>query len=131
MPADPFADVLPESPLRAARREDHARIARMLATAPEAWSDEDVDLVAFRAITTIGGLETFKWILPHFLRRTAAAPDRWMLEPDILSEKLDHAGFGAWPEAQRAAVLGLLRNVVAVVAAGDAGTLTAWLDARA
>jgi hypothetical protein len=107
-----FADIRPEggADIRAARAEDRIRVARMLATRPADWSAADIDLVAFRAMTTLGGPETFKWILPHFLERSVASPlHGWLIESEVLAEKLDYAGFDAWPEAERRAAHEMLR----------------------
>ena len=130
-----FADIRPEggANVRAARAEDRTRVARMLATRPAGWSDEDIDLVAFRSMTTLGGPETFKWILPHFLERSAANPQHgWMIESEVLAEKLDHAGFDAWPEAQRRATHELLRAWLATRPPYERDAeLRVWLGGRA
>ena len=121
LPADKaaFADVRPEGgdQVHTARREDSRRVERMLATDPARWSDDDVDLVVTRAMTTIGGAETFKWVLPHVLERSLARPYLgWMTESWLLAEKLDYAGFDQWPPHQRTAALHML---------------THWLEAQA
>ncbi len=98
----------------AARAEDRTRVARMLATPSAEWSDSDIDLVAFRAMTTLGGPETFKWILPHFLERSAANPlHGWMMVSEVLAAKLDDAGFETWPVAQQEAAVELLTEWLA------------------
>jgi hypothetical protein len=112
-----FAGITPEGgpDIRAARAEDRIRVARMLSTPSGDWSDADIDLVAFRAMTTLGGPETFKWILPHLLERSVASPNYgWMVVSEVLAEKLDHAGFDAWPEAQRRSAYEMLRTWLAV-----------------
>jgi len=106
-----FADVVPEVQARmnAFRWSDQERVARMLATDPSEWADEDVDVVMAHAQTTLGGPETFKWVLPAFLDRFIENPEHgWMTISSVLAEKLDHAGFDEWPHAQRAAILEML-----------------------
>ena len=129
-----FADTRPEggSNIDAARREDRIRVARMLATRPADWSEEDIDLVIFRAMTTLGGPETFKWILPYFLERSVASPFHgWMLVSDVLAGKLDDAGFDTWPEAQRMAAHEMLRAWLATRPPyEDDAELRAWLGRR-
>lgn len=136
---DPFADVRPETPLRAARDEDHERIARMLATHPSGWSDEDIDIVMSRAQTTIGGPETFKWILPAFLERSVENPAHgWMTISAVLADKLDRARFDNWPPDQRKAALALLSDWLDAQSRPhdctydpeDDAELSAWLKAR-
>ena len=108
-----FADVLPEggAGVCVARSEDIGRIRRMLAADSADWSDEDVNIVMSRAQTTIGGPETFKWILPVWLGRSAADPSYgWMTVSEVLADKLDRAGFDNWPVAQCAAILPLLSD---------------------
>lgn len=129
-----FAEITPEggAGIRAARAEDRIRVARMLSTPSDDWSDADVDLVAFRAMTTLGGPETFKWILPQFLERSIASPDHgWMIVSEVLADKLDRAGFDAWPEAQRKSALEMLRAWLAVRSAYEEDAeLRAWLGRR-
>lgn len=114
-----FANVQPEggANIQAAHSEDRERVARMLAADASEWSDHDVNLVMSRAQTTLGGPETFKWILPVFLIRSAANPDEgWITISSVLADKLDRAGFDAWPEDQRAVTLAMVSD---------------WLDAQA
>ena len=129
-----FAGITPEGgpDLRAARAEDRIRVARMLSTPSGDWSDADIDLVAFRAMTTLGGPETFKWILPHFLERSVASPNYgWMVVSEVLAQKLDHAGFDAWPEAQRRSAYEMLRTWLAVRPAYEEDAeLRAWMGRR-
>jgi len=129
-----FAGITPEGgpDIRAARAEDRIRVARMLSTPSGDWSDADIDLVAFRAVTTLGGPETFKWILPHFLERSVASPNYgWMVVSEVLAEKLDHAGFDAWPEAQRRSAYEMLRTWLAVRPAyQEDAELRAWMGRR-
>jgi hypothetical protein len=139
-----FADVLPEGGpgVRAARPEDANRVQRMLAGDPADWSDEDIDIVMAHAQTTLGGPETFKWILPVWLGRSAANPRHgWITVSEVLADKLDRAGFDDWPEAQRAAILALLSQWLHAqetafpddavpYAPEDDAVLREWLKAR-
>ncbi|WP_292067403.1 hypothetical protein [Brevundimonas sp. UBA7664] len=138
-----FADIRPEggADIAAARAEDRTRVARMLATRPADWSDEDIDLVAFKAMNTLGGPETYKWILPHFLERSVASPRHgWLIVSEVLAEKLDRAGFDDWPEPQRAAMLEMLAQWAAAQPGlfpgdptydpSDDAVLRQWIEAR-
>ena len=81
----------------------------MLASDRAGWSHEDINVVMSRAQTTIGGPETFKWVLPSFLIRSAAAPSYgWNTVPEVLADKLDYAGFDSWQADQREAILDML-----------------------
>lgn len=113
----------------------------MLATRPEEWLDEDIDIVMSRAQTTIGGPETFKWILPAFLDRTLANPARgWMTDSDILVSKLDYARFDNWPADEQRAALVMLNNWASAWSrlylddvtydADEDAVLSNWLRAR-
>jgi hypothetical protein len=139
-----FADILPEggAGVRVARSEDIARIQRMLAADPVDWSNLDINIVMSRAQTTIGGPETFKWVLTAWLDRSAADPGYgWMTVSDVLAHKLDRAGFDGWPEAQRASILPMLADWLkaretafpddAPYEPRDDAVLRAWLKARA
>ena len=140
---DPFASVRPEGGVnvRAARSEDRERVARMLAGDASEWSDEDINLVMSRAQTTLGGPETFKWILPAFLIRSVANPDRgWITCSSVLADKFDRAGFDTWPEGQRSATLAMVSDWLDAQAvlfaddptwlAADDAELRTWLKAR-
>lgn len=126
-----FADIGPEggADIDAARVEDRKRVARMLASDPADWPDSDIDLVAFRSVTTLGGPETLKWILPHFLERSATRIDHgWLVGSDMLGDKLDSAGFNGWPSEQRMAVLAMLHAWLAIRPPDEDDTeLRAWL----
>lgn len=108
-----FADVLPEggADVRAARASDADRVQRMLAADPALWFSEDINIVMAHARNTLGGPETFKWVLPVWLDRSMAEPDHgWMTVSEVLADKLDHAGFDQWPEVQRLAILPMLAD---------------------
>lgn len=111
----------------------------MLATDRSAWADEDIDIVMSRAQTTIGGPETFKWVLPAFLERSIANPARgWMTISDVLVDKLDRAGFDTWPSDQRQCAVDMIADWLAAQSLLDDWTcspeddakLTAWLRER-
>jgi hypothetical protein len=108
-----FADALPEGGVnvRAARSGDRERIRRMLESDSAGWSSEDIDVVMARAQTTLGGPETFKWVLPVWLDRSMAEPAYgWMTVSEVLVDKLDRAAFDQWPGAQRLAILPMLAD---------------------
>lgn len=108
-----FAEARPEGGenVRAARLEDLERVRRMLASDSALWSSKDINVVMARAQTTLGGPETFKWVLPVWLARSMAEPAHgWMTVSEVLADKLDYAGFDQWPEAQRLAILPMLAD---------------------
>lgn len=139
-----FANVLPQGGVyvRAARSEDAARVERMLTADRADWSTEDIDIVMAHAQTTLGGSQTFKWVLPAWLARSRAEPAHgWITDSTVLAENLDRAGFDGWPEAQRAAILPMLAEWLRAhetafqddavrYAAEDDAVLRAWLKAR-
>lgn len=97
--------------ISAARDEDRERVDRMLAAPVSDWSDDDINIVMFRVQTTLGGPETFKWVLPAWLDRSSSYFDQgWMTISETLADKLDRAGFDGWPEAQRVAILPMLAD---------------------
>ena len=126
-----LAECLPENgpDVRCARPEDRKRIQTMMATPPGLWADEDIDLVSFRAGTTIGGAETFKWVLREFLRR---ADRTWLLYPDLLVTKLDQLAYDDWPVEQRHEAQPMIAAwMVGQQARGEATqSLADWLRAR-
>ena len=124
--------------VRASRAEDVVRVRRMLATDSASWSSRDIDLVAWRAMTTIGGVETFKWILPVFLRRsTDDLIYGWTVEAATLAHKLDYAAFDEWPDDQRRSALTLLKDWLEAQKARfegynpeDDAVLDRWIEGR-
>ena len=65
--------------------------------------DRDLDYVMFKCITTMGGVDTFKFFLPRFIRAVLANPFYgWTFEAHVLMNKLKTADFEAWPMPERA-----------------------------
>jgi len=66
--------------------------------------DQDIDYVMFKCMTTMGGVNTFKFLLPRFIRAVLANPFYgWTSEAHVLLNKLKTADFEAWPGPERAA----------------------------
>lgn len=65
--------------------------------------DGDLDYVMFKCMTTMGGVATFKFFLPRFIRAVLANPFYgWTSEAHVLMNKLRTAGFEAWSLSERA-----------------------------
>lgn len=113
-----------------ARSEDSARLIRMDAACPEDWSDEDVDIILFRATTTIKSDKIFSRLLPEFLRRSARNPHGygWMTDGGVVRQKLEASRFQNWSDADREAVLALLPAFIATLDT-DSESLAEWLEA--
>lgn len=113
-----------------ARNEDSERLIRMDAARPKDWADEDIDLVLFRATTTIGSEKIVPRILSEFLRRVILQPYGygWMTSGDVVRQKLEASRFPIWPEADREAVLALLPAYIASPDTDSEG-LADWLEA--
>lgn len=111
------------------RPEDSERLIGMRAVRPDQWTDRDVDLVVFRAMTTIMSPEVVPWALAEFLRRAISNPaGGWTTDGDVVRQKLEASKFGEWPAGARDEVLSLLP---AYIAAPDtySESLAAWLQA--
>lgn len=104
-------------------------------------SPADLDLLVFRAISTVGGLRTFKYALSRFLGVMIEAPgygSSATSDAYVILPKLDHAGFADWPQAQRRAILEALelwadRRVIAATSQGrdpEAKAILEWVNAR-
>ncbi|WP_207868663.1 hypothetical protein [Brevundimonas goettingensis] len=112
-----------------ARNEDSERLIRMDATRPEDWADLDIDLMIWRATTTIKSEKIVPRILPEFLRRATREPySGWMTSGDVIRQKLAASHFATWPEADREAVLALLPAYIATPDT-DSESLAEWLEA--
>ena len=71
-----------------------------------AREDAPVELMArfgFEALTTMGDERDLRWLLPRLVELLASDPDR-AAHPDVVAGKLTMAGFGDWPEDERATV---------------------------
>ncbi|QTC90242.1 hypothetical protein IFJ75_13235 [Brevundimonas goettingensis] len=101
----------------------------MDATRPEDWADLDIDLMIWRATTTIKSEKIVPRILPEFLRRATREPySGWMTSGDVIRQKLAASHFATWPEADREAVLALLPAYIATPDT-DSESLAEWLEA--
>jgi hypothetical protein len=113
-----------------ALNEDSERLTRMDAARPEDWSDADIDIVLFRATTTIKSDGIVSRLLPEFLRRATRNPygHGWMTSGDVVRQKLEASRFRTWSEADREAVLALLPAYITTPDT-DSESLAEWLDA--
>lgn len=99
-------------------------------------SPQDLDLLVFRAISTAGGVPTFKYALSRFLGVMIEAPayaDAATSDAYVILPKLDHAAFADWPPRQRRAILDALelwadRRIIAATSLGDDPEAKAILD---
>ena len=123
-----FGAIDPEA-IACSRPEDSERLVSMCAVSPDQWTDRDVDLVMFRAMTTIMSPEVVPWALAEFLRRAISNPaGGWTTDGDVVRQKLEASQFGEWPAEAQDEVLALLP---AYIAAPDtySESLAAWLQA--
>ncbi|PZT99593.1 MAG: hypothetical protein DI624_05095 [Brevundimonas sp.] len=122
--------VIDPAAVHCVRNEDSERLIRMDALRPEEWSDRDVDLLLFRAATTIDSDKIIPRVLPEFLRRVIREPygDGWITLGEMVRLKLETSGFTTWPEADREAVLALLPAYISTPDT-DSESLAEWLDA--
>ncbi len=102
-------------------------------------SPAELDLLVFRAISTVGGQATFKYALSRFLGVMIEAPGyaaRATSDAYVILPKLEHAAFEAWPDDQRRAILEALelwadRRLIADKADPEARDIRDWVLARA
>ncbi len=115
-----------------------AWVAGLLAGGLDRLSAEDLDLLVFRAISTVGGTATFKFALSRFLAVMLLAPAyaaSAVSDAFVILPKLDHARFEAWPIAERQAILDALelwsgRRLAADPADEGALAFRDWVGAR-
>ncbi|RAK66459.1 hypothetical protein [Phenylobacterium kunshanense] len=113
-------------------------IEGLLAAGMDRLSPADLDMLVYRAISTVGGTPTFKFALSRFLAvmllepafGAGAVSDAFVILP-----KLDHARFEAWPEEERRAILEALelwaeRRLTADPADVPAAALRTWVETR-
>src|SRR4051812_3921753 len=61
----------------------------------------DLELYAFRAMTTVGDVDDFRHFLPRILE---LLPHDFPVDKEVVLSKLKYAGWAQWPPAERAAV---------------------------
>lgn len=116
-------------------------IEGLLARGMDQLSGADLDLLVFRAISTVGGVPTFKFALARFLSVMIQAPayrETATSDAHIILPKLDHAGFELWPKAERRAILEALelwadRRLIEATSEGydpEAKAILEWVEAR-
>lgn len=83
------------------RPEEAALRARPL----RALTADDLDVYAWRAMTTVGDLDAFKHFLPRLLELTALERDAFATAtPEVLYGKLAYAAYATWPPPEVRAV---------------------------
>lgn len=110
----------------------------LLAGGLDRLSPEDLDLLVYRAISTVGGTPTFKFALSRFLAVMLLAPAYGagaVSDAFVILSKLDHARFETWPPEERRAILEALelwaaRRLDADPTDDSAADLRAWVEAR-
>lgn len=118
-----------------------AWIEDLLAKGLDQLSAHDLDLLVFRAISTVGGVATFKYALARFLSVMIEAPaygDIATSDAHMILPKLEHAAFQDWPKAERRAILEALelwadRRLIAATSEGydpEAKAILEWVNAR-
>ena len=81
----------------------------------DSLDSHDLDLIMWRAMTTVGSEETFKYFLGPFIEAVIAEPSYgWTTQAHVLSGKLEYAGVGDWREAERRAVAAAMKLVAEV-----------------
>lgn len=64
--------------------------------------ENDLSRYIFKALTTWGNIEDFKYFLPRLF--DICTKGSFKIDIDILLRKLEYGNFGTWPENERAAV---------------------------
>ena len=116
-------------------------IEGLLAKGLDQINARDLDLLVFRAISTVGGVSTFKYALARFLSVMIEAPAYAHMatsDAHMILPKLDHAAFQDWPEAERRAILEALelwadRRLIAATSESydpEAKAILEWVNAR-
>ena len=76
----------------------------MRAKGVDQLDNHDLDYLMFKCMTTMGGVNTFKFFLPRFIRAVLATPSfAWMSEAHVLMSKLNTAEFETWPSSEKTA----------------------------
>jgi hypothetical protein len=116
-------------------------IAGLLAKGLDQLNAQDLDLLVFRAISTVGGVATFKFALARFLSVMIEAPAYGNVatsDAHMILPKLEHARFEDWPAAERQAILEALelwadRRLITATSQGydpEAKDILEWVNAR-
>lgn len=135
--ADQPHDLSPDS----VTRDRRDWVEGLLARGMDRLSPQDLDLLVFRAISTVGSVATFQFALSRFLAVMIEAPayaDQATSDAYVILPKLDHARFAEWPETQRRAILDALelwadRRIIAATSQGhdpEAKALLTWVAAQ-
>jgi hypothetical protein len=135
--ADQDHDLVVEGEIKAAP-DRRTWVEQLLQAGFDRISPADLDLLVFRAISTVGGVPTFKFALSRFLGVMIMAPrygDRSSSDSYVILPKLDHAQFWEWPVEQRRAIVDALelwadRRLLAEPADREAEDIQAWVNAH-
>ncbi|WP_296595050.1 hypothetical protein [Phenylobacterium sp.] len=116
-------------------------IEGLLAKGMDRLDGHDIDLLVFRAISTVGGVATFKFALARFLSVMIQAPAYSSMttsDAHMILPKLEHAAFETWPKEERRAILEALelwadRRIIEATSEGydpEAKAMLEWVEAR-
>ncbi|QQS42392.1 MAG: hypothetical protein IPM63_05470 [Acidobacteriota bacterium] len=67
-----------------------------------ALSTEDLEFYAFKAMTTIGNVDDFRYFLPRIVELTET--DIYFIDAGVTFEKFHIGGFEDWPDPERRAI---------------------------
>ena len=95
----PRPRVLDASPLR-----DRDLLKPLLSLPLRELSDEQIGPYAGYAVTTVGGVDDYRYFLPRILHLATQAQGWPGLDPSLIGEKLKRAGWLDWPADEQAAI---------------------------
>lgn len=76
-------------------------VDRLRSKGVRAWDSHDLDFVMFKCMTTMGGEQTFRSVLPRFLLAVADSPfEGWTVESHVLLSKAQLASLANWRPTQ-------------------------------
>ena len=85
--------------------KDPATVAPLTTVPLRELTDAQIGAYAGSAMLTIGSEEDYNYFVPRLLELAIHAPLWIGTEPERLAERLEMAGWRAWPAAQRAAII--------------------------
>lgn len=135
-----FADQPHDLSVDAVTRDRRDWVEGLLARGMD-LSAQDLDLLVFRAISTVGTVATFKFALSRFLGVMIEAPayaEAATSDAYVILPKLDHARFAEWSTEQRRAILDALelwadRRIITATSQGhdpEAKAILDWVAAQ-
>jgi predicted protein tyrosine phosphatase len=100
-----FEDVWRPRRIEASPYSAPADVAALIAVPLRDLTDEQIGAYAGSAMLTIGSGEDYNYFVPRILELAVSAPFWIGTEPERIAERLDMAGWRAWPAEQRAAII--------------------------